>query len=498
MFINRNPLDSLICEAGNKPGVALRVGDKSYSYKWISSQIDNLCSSIIRLESTPRRIFCQLPNSWENLVCMLTCIRLGIEFIPIPISFIQRDLDNLSKAISPDAHIYSRSEPPLGNESAYLHLYQYDKRIKLSSLLISSEVETSNAEILGISQYPLTLFTSGSTGVPKGVMFSYDATLFNLNCWKDILNLSDKTKLFVEQGCLLILASYLYGGEVILPENQISMTKNQSYLEIFDRYSPDTCFMMPAGYEAIAKELVDLRGEQHVFGRVTNLLTGGAPLSDGALSIIRRYNKTPLQSGYGLTEVPLIAISDGSQSTSNKKCVGKPFDGIEVEVKSIIPNEPGNILVSSPGQSSCYIISGNKKLIPKSSFDTGDLGYLDENGLLYIVGRANQCLKNSSGSYIGVGEIESKLETLAQSRCCSFILGKEREFGSRNWGVVISDLDKNGRLGREIEMDLLKFISINFPDLNLHTEINYLDGPLPFNTAGKVDRISLATMFNVI
>ena len=497
-MISRNPLDSLIYEAGNKAGVALRIRDKSYSYKWISSQVDNLCSSIIQLDSTPQRIFCQLPNSWESLVCMLTCIRLGIEFIPIPISFVQRDLESLSRAIRPDAHIYSRSEPPLGNENTYLHLYKNDKKIKLSSLLIRCKVETSNFNALKSAQYPLTLFTSGSTGDPKGVMFSYDATLFNLNCWKNILNLSDKSKLFVEQGCLLILASYLYGGEIILPENQISITTPQSYLEIFDRFSPDTCFMLPAGYEAIAKELIKFRGKQHVFGRVKNMLTGGAPLSNGILSIIQRYNKTPLQFGYGLTEVPLIAISDGRQSTSNKKCVGKLLDGIKVEVKSIIPGEPGKILVSSPGQSSCYIISGNKELIPENLFDTGDLGYLDENGELYIIGRENQCLKNLSGIYIGIGEIESRLETLTQYRCCSFILGKEGEFGYRDWCVVISDLDKKGRLEREIEIELLKFISINFPVLKLSTEINYLDGPLPFNTSGKVDRLLLATIFNII
>lgn len=374
-------------------------------------------------------------------------------------------------------------------------MYRNNKIIALSTLCIGSELNSTYELELASDRFTITLFTSGSTGEPKGVMFNHDATLFNLRCWKSALNLSEKSRLFTEQGCLLILASYIFGGELILPKSQMSETDSERYLGIFNKYLPDTCFMMPSGYEKIAIELSD---EEHsAFGKVRTLLTGGAPLSDGALSVIGRCNSSSIRSGYGLTEVPLISFSDEFQQTSDKKCVGWPFDGVQVQVKSSSYGEVGEILVSSPGQSSCYMISGNKELIPERPFETGDLGYLDISGKLYIVGRNSQCVRNSEQKYIGIGEIESELETIAHSRACAFITGKERPRGLRKWCVVISNLNENGRLGHEREKDILEFITVNFPTLERQAEIYYTEEALPFNTAGKVDRLSLAKTYNI-
>mgnify|MGYP003291491487 CR=1 FL=1 len=288
------------------------------------------------------------------------------------------------------------------------------------------------------------LFTSGTTGVSKGVMLSQKNLCANISDYYS-LNILDKTHCEpVAMSVLPIHHTYeltighlgmLYRGVTICINDRL-----ENIAANMNRFKPGFILVVPAIAEAFYKKImdgitsganqrkiafakrinricsifgIDIRRKLYKSlldkfgGNLTSIVVGGAALRRDVAETFTEFGVNMFQ-GYGLTEcAPLVASNypRGNRLGS----VGKPISCMTAKI------ENGEILVKGD----CVMLGYYKnpeataEVIPEDGwFHTGDLGYLDDDGYLYITGRSKNLILLSNGKNIYPEELEAQLMTI--------------------------------------------------------------------------------------
>ncbi len=332
------------------------------------------------------------------------------------------------------------------------------------------------------------IYTSGTTGKPKGVLLSHRNVTFNVNAVinADIVRPDDVSLAFLPwahsfgQNCELHVMFGL-GASMGLVESVTTIIENLGEVK------PTMLFAVPRIfnriYDGLSKKMEDepplkqklfkaamansdkLRKEQDqnrtslttvmldkgfdklVFskvrerfgGRLRLAVSGGAALSPEVARFIDNLH-IQLFEGYGLTETsPLVSVNvPGARKIGS---VGRPVRGVEVVIQDVegYPAGTGEICVRGG-----LVMQGYHNLPDKTAevldddrtFHTGDLGRLDEDGFLWILGRVKEQYKLENGKYVVPSPIE---EQLALS---PYILQCMIEGTNKPYNVAVVVIDK--------------------------------------------------------
>ncbi|HMS38719.1 MAG TPA: AMP-dependent synthetase/ligase [Pyrinomonadaceae bacterium] len=277
----------------------------------------------------------------------------------------------------------------------------------------------------------IMVYTSGTTGQPKGAMLSHQYIL------NSVESLRQSVPIFHEDVCF----SYLPGCHVA---ERISGIYNRLYNgtaahfvdDLSKLYSymlevaPTVFASLPRFFEKIYAKVVSEYGsdasEQNLkdaFGGNIRLLTsGGAPLPNEIAAFFAKRN-LPILQAYGLTENICVAFN----TVENLKfgTVGKPMPMCEVKIA-----KDGEILVKSPMMFSGYYKDAEKtaEMFDENGWlKTGDLGTLDDNDFLQITGRKKEIIVLSSGKNVAPALVENLVkENHLISQC--FLYGDGKSF----------------------------------------------------------------------
>jgi acyl-CoA synthetase (AMP-forming)/AMP-acid ligase II len=242
------------------------------------------------------------------------------------------------------------------------------------------------------------LFTSGTTGLPKGVVMTHGRTLCVATDWVAMTGLSpDDRYLMVnpyfhmfglKAGILACVAS----GATMLPEAVFDVGR------VLERIARERVTVLPGSptlYQAILDEPAR---ERHDLSSLRVAVTGAA---DIPVELIRRMdNELPFSTiitGYGLTEAGTAsATSPGDDVETIATTVGRPRPGFEIRIAdesgSDVPTgDPGEVLLRGGSVMVAYLDdpeSTRQALSADGWLRTGDIGVIDQSGSLRIVGRA--------------------------------------------------------------------------------------------------------------
>ena len=242
-------------------------------------------------------------------------------------------------------------------------------------------------------------YTGGTTGLPKGAMLTHANLSINLQqalAWERRLVKGDAIFLTVlpifhayAMTVIMCGCTALAGKLVILPKFEPGET-----LAAIRRTRPDFLPVVPTMLIAMLAE-PDFSADD--FKSVTSCLSGGAPLADDLRAKIDSMLKgTVVREGYGLTESSPIAIGNPKGAGGRPGSVGLPVPGTAVMIS--VPENPAKLLGQGEVGEICLagpqIMKGywrrpeaTAEALFEGRLRTGDLGYLDADGYLYVVDR---------------------------------------------------------------------------------------------------------------
>ena len=274
------------------------------------------------------------------------------------------------------------------------------------------------------------IFTSGTTGDPKGVVLTYE-TLYNTkritedgNPLKvdfsgnnDFISYMPLNHIF--ERVVIEHSAFRFGGTISFVEsletfgqnlNDVKPTAFQGVPRIYSKFQEkilmkmsqkklSTLLKIPIISFILKKKLRGALG----MSRVRSLVTGAAAMP---LELLDWYKSIGIYitNGYGMTENCATCTNLNPYQPLGRGSVGKATSGVDLKI-----SEQGEILMKGPFTLTCYY--KNEEITNQTLRDgwlyTGDKGYIDDDGFLYITGRVKDIFKTSKGKYIEPGVLEA-------------------------------------------------------------------------------------------
>lgn len=286
----------------------------------------------------------------------------------------------------------------------------YEKTASLAGLKAASANSSTDADIPAPDDVATIIFTSGTTGKSKGVMLTQD------NLAANVLSVDYTT----EPGSILLsvlpihhafclvmdwLKGFSLGTTICINDSLLHMVKNMGV------FKPQVMLMVPMMIETIYKRLASVDSAipkkavaDNVFGgNLKIIFTGGAHLDPYYIGEFAEYGVEVLE-GYGMSECSPV-ISSNTPETHKAGSIGKPLPNAEIKF------ENGEILVKGSSVMKGYyqMPEETAETLKDGWLHTGDKGYMDEDGFLFINGRVKNLIILSNGENISPEEIENKL-----------------------------------------------------------------------------------------
>ncbi|HKS48370.1 MAG TPA: AMP-binding protein [Amycolatopsis sp.] len=386
-----NIADLLASAAGQWPG-AVAVIDTTAGTTFTWSQLDSLVNGQVRNltgqgVAPGDRVLLRLPTSANFAIALFAVARAGAVAVPV-------------SPLAPDNELNIVLEHS-GAKVAIDSLGEIEPGAPVTSV--------GDGEDIAVLSY-----TSGTTGPARGVMLSHRALLANLEQLAAIHPpaLTNRDRLFIA-----IPLFHVYGlGPGLLQSASVGATMvlaerfhAREALEACARHRVTVIGGVPAMYTELVALSEDELGEGLASVRLLN--SGAAPLHPKVLAAIREKTGLGVFEGYGLTETAPVVTSTLVTGYPKPGSVGRPLQGVEIRlvdadgVAEPVPLDPDDLvdtfdedggtgLVAVRGRNlfSGYWPDGAHGPDAEGWFRTGDVGYLDSDGDLHLVDRANDLI----------------------------------------------------------------------------------------------------------
>lgn len=330
------------------------------------------------------------------------------------------------------------------------------------------------------------MYTSGTTGKPKGVIQTYGnhwwsavGSALNLglqeeDCWLCTV------PLFHISGYSILMRSLIYGMKIVLH----SSFNEEDVLRDIQRENVTIMSVVAT----TLKRIVHALGNERLPSSFRCMLLGGGP---APLALLENCVEKgiPVYQTYGMTETSSQIVTLSPEYSIEKLgSAGKPLFPCQLQIcdesgSPLGPNESGEICVKGPNVTRGYL---NREEERKDGwFHTGDIGYLDEEGFLYVQDRRSDLII-SGGENIYPAEIEG---VLTAHPCISDagVVGKDDE----KWGQIpVAFVVKKEEITEE---EILDYCAKKLGKFKLPKEIHFVD-ELPRNASNKLMRRKLRDM----
>lgn len=467
-----------------------------------------------------------LTNSPEWAIFYLGIIYSGACAVPVDSQSTSKEIETITADCSPKAVFTSRG---IFQEKDFASLISNFKKIIIDDSSSESVEEGNVINFAYIREYSIhkdirlpeispennasLIYTSGTTGRPKGVLLSHFNFCSNAKSFNK-LKICRESDAFL---CILpLFHSYAFMAGLLVP---LSLGAKISFCLSFKpediaRVIKESCvtvvptvpqflsllrnkiFSKYDGTPAILKPFILFFTRLNVrkaFGKTLRLfVSGGARLEPAIGEDILKLG-IRLIEGYGLTETsPLVALNPPEKVKFGS--VGKPVPDVKVKIDNPDKSGTGEILIKGPNVMKGYFKRPDltDEVIKNRWFYSGDLGYLDEEGYLFITGRIKEVIVLSSGKNVYPGELEAiySLNPYIKELC---ILSKDGQRGLH--AVIVPDFSYLRKTEIINIQDKIKWeienISRTFPPHNHIMGFTITKEDLPRTRLGKIKRFEL-------
>jgi malonyl-CoA/methylmalonyl-CoA synthetase len=445
-----DPLLPALYERDGEP--ALRVGSAGLTY----AQLRDAAGAVARRAAGAERVGVWAEPSLEAAVAIVGSLVAGAAVVPVNPKLGESEL----------RHVLEDSRPDLlfGAPQARSSRVDLDERAELPR----DELDPEHPAFV--------VYTSGTTGLPKGAILPRRSVASNLDAlaeawdWTADDTLAHWLPLFHVHGLVLgLLGPLRRGGATMV-------------------------FGVPTMYHRLAEEAAGNERLAAALGRPRLLVSGSAPLPAPDFERIRDLSGQEIVERYGLTETLMnTAVRAGGERLPGY--VGEPLPGVEVrlvaddgtDVEVSDDETIGEIAVRGPNLFTGYLNRPDTtaEAMRDGWFFTGDIGTRTEAGYLRIVGRRSSDLIKTGGYKVGAGEVETALLGHPAVDEAAVVAAPDPDLGERIVAFVVA-----GNGGAPPAQELIDHVAGQLAPHKRPREVRYVDS-LPRNAMGKIQKKKL-------
>lgn len=473
--------------------IAVRAGGETLTYRQLDRRAAGCAATLRALGVGPGdRVLFVLPNSLRWVVLYQGIMQSGATPVPVNPLLAGRELAGIIRDCEPrlvltSSEIADRLRPELSG----IALHDID-----TAPVTLEEGEPAPLPRARADDVAVILYSSGSTGMPKGIELTHGGIFWNVQAFAfDLLKLSDADRCVTALplshvfGHTCVMSTFLFaGGQIILSDR----FEPAAFLKIIHEEKATVFMGVPTMYWTLLKEEVP---SHYDLSSWRACVAGGQALPE---EVHRRFEEkfdVRISEGFGMTEAsPSIANARIWSGPRKMGSAGQPLFGVEVRIvddagRDVPTGERGEIIVSSPGLARGYF--RQPELTAKTFRDgwlySGDIGYLDEDGFLFVVDRKKEMII-TGGYNVYPREIEEIAHGVDGIFEVAAIGVPDERLGERIVAFVVP-LPGAGMSGQ----NFLDHCTARLARYKVPREVRFVEG-LPRNATGKVDRIRLRQM----
>jgi fatty-acyl-CoA synthase len=486
--------------AHGRDAVAIAGPCAPVTYGELVSFVEALAAALQSLDATPgSRVGICARNTPEHLITLLATYAAGKVWVPLNSRNGRTELDAMIAATRPTILVADESCVDRFSPTS-ARLVMAKPEVASGAMSVASLVDGFRGRKpavveRGPEDAQIIKFSGGSTGRPKAVVqplrcveaqargllefFDFNATDANLIA----APLTHGTSCFV----LPILAA---GGQHVLLEDP----KPRAIVDRIHDHAISTLYAPPT---MIYSLLDEPSTRERSFPSLRHLIYSAAPMSPARIRDAQRVFGPVVETAYGQVEAPQIITAmraDELMRDQNLESVGHRSSVVNVAIMAAdgaeaAAGEVGEIVVRGPLVMSGYL--DRRDLTAQTIVDgwlhTGDLGYMDERGYVFLRGRLREVI-NSGGFKVFPGDVESTLgRHPAVAECCVFGVDDAR------WGEAVHAAVRLVPGANADAAELIDFVKRELDSVKAPKRIHFLS-ELPRNAAGKVSRGAVKAM----
>lgn len=519
-WLNQTILDFLRSAVEKNPDKTALVSfkvenqtEQTFSYQQLWDMTNKIALGLKQLGVGKNDVVsCQLPNWWEFTLLYLACSRIGAVLNPLMPIFRERELEFMLKHGESKVFVVPKtfrnfSHEQLANQlQSKLETLQHvvvvngEGENNFDRLLLNHGLEQNVAAVSaldGLESGPdditQLIFTSGTTGEPKGVMHTANTLFSNIVPYAERLHLAENDVVLMASP-MAHQTGFMYGLMMPIQLNTKAVLQDvwdvSKAVDLIHQHQVN--FTMAS--TPFLNDLSNTVAEQH--DKVDSLkifLCAGAPIPGPLVQKSREILGVKVISAWGMTECGAVTTTcpeDDDERSFNTDGIALP--GVDVKIvdktgKTKPVNESGRLMIHACSGFGGYLKRAHLNDTDADGwFDTGDIAYQDEKGYIRICGRKKDVIIRG-GENIPVAEIESLLYKHPNVAVVALVAYADERLGERACAIIkLKDPSQSLSFN-----DLVDFLKTHNLAVQYIPECLEIWDEIPMTPSGKIQKFKL-------
>lgn len=422
----------------NPDELALVDGDKLFTYLELDELVNRLAGYLqANGVKKDHLVGLYLEKCYEYMVSCLAILKIGGAYLHLDLDYAEEPLKKILEEASPVA-IISKSRHCSKLPASKINKILVDKKADWNSY----GCKLNNKNLISSDDIAFVGYSSGTTGIPKGIKVSHKAAIYALSkFWQEVWHFPNINRFgYTTYLSWDAMSPLMFGAAAHIIPDDINYN-SLSLVNYIMNHKINHTFLTPSLFKNIIQEVPEKILKKALLG-LDVIWVGGEVMTRGLLEkIFDILPKIHLFNNYGPSECFVVAqgpLTKDDIKTDSTTCpVGKILPEMDVlflnnKMQQIAPGASGELYVAGPCLADGYLnnpkLTKDKfiRLYGKTYFKTNDLGHIMPDGRLIIEGRID-FIANINGNSINLLELQDNIKSLLPVADCAVIYTEDKD-----------------------------------------------------------------------